>query len=153
MKPVKCGQWTIEIDEDTGEYKIMNLGQSGERQFYMVTPGGYGEPIITPEPDLAFTPPYMFNYVDVNGVHVSPMEKISGIICKDSHRLSLTNAKRQGINITVNSDGSLNIAGVKWWIATLFQKDKNRIKNYDAYCIRQYPTSVRVLELGDLDLF
>lgn len=149
----KNKQWTVEIDETTGEYKIVNLGPDGERQYYMVSPGKYGEPIITPEPDLAFALPANLTYVNAKGEAVVPAEKISGIICKDSHRFSLTNAKSKGIEVKANDDGSIQIGTETWHVATLFSKDKNRVRNYDAYLVREKPVQVKVLELGDLDLF
>lgn len=146
-------QWTIKIDETTGEYKIVNLGPNGERQYYMVSSGKYGEPIITPEPDLAFPVPANLVCVNAEGEAVVPTEKISGIICQNSHRFSLTNAKNKGIEIRVNDNGSLQISDDTWWIATLFSKDKSRVRNYDAYLVRQKPALIKVLELGDLNLF
>lgn len=150
---IKHKQWTVEIDEATGEYKIVSLGTSGEQQYYMVTPGKYGEPIITPEPDLAITVPADLIYVNSKGEAVVPAEKISGIICKDGHRLSLTNARNQDIVVKANDDGSIQVSTETWHVATLFSKDKNRVRNYDAYCVREKPDRVRVIELGDLDLF
>lgn len=144
--------WTVEIDEK-GEYTIINLGPNGERRFYMVSPGKHGEPIITPDPDLAFEVPANLTYTNVKGETIVPAEKISGIICKDSHRFSLTNAKSKGIEVKVNDDGSIQIGEETWYLATLFSKDKNRIRNYDAYLVREKPARVKVLELGDLDLF
>lgn len=153
MAEFKNKQWTVEINETTGDYKIVNLGPNGERQFYMVSPGRYGEPIITPEPDLAFAAPTSLTYVNAKGESVVPAEKISGIICKDSHRFSLTNAKNKGVEIKVNDDGSIQIGDEVWWLTTLFSKDKNRVRNYDAYLVREKPVLVKVLELADLDLF
>jgi hypothetical protein len=149
----KNKQWMVEVDETTGEYKIVNVGPNGEHQFYMVTPGKYGEPIITPEPDLAFAVPSYLVYVNAKGETVVPTEKISGILCKESHRLSLTNAKNKNIGIKVNDDGSIQIGDETWHLATLFSKDKNRVRNYDAYLVREKPMRVKVLELGDIDLF
>jgi len=149
----KYKQWTVEIDETTGEYCIVNLGSTGERQYYMVSPGKYGEPIITPEPELAFAVPSNLTYVNSNGDAVTPTEKISGIICRDGPRFSLTNARSKGIEVTANDDGSIQIGTESWWLATLYSKDKNRVRNYDAFLVREKPAQVRVLELGDLDLF
>lgn len=146
-------QWTVDIDEATGQYTIMNLGPNGERRYYMVSPGQYGEPVITPEPDLAFSVPVNLTYVNKKGEAVVPAEKISGIICQESHRFSLTNAKNKGIDVTVNDDGSIQVGDETWWLSTLFIKDKNRVRNYDAYLVREKPPQVKVLELADLDLF
>lgn len=146
-------QWTVKVDDSGRQYAIVNLGPNGERQYYSVGPGKYGEPIITPEPDLAFAVPANLTYVNSKGEAFVPTEKISGVICKDSHRLSLTNAKNKGIVVKVNDDGSFQIGDETWHLTTLFSKDKNRIRNYDAYLVREKPEQVKVLELGDLDLF
>jgi hypothetical protein len=131
----------------------VNLGPNGEKRFYMISPGKYGEPIITPEPDLAFEVPATLTYINAKGEVVVPQEKISGIICKDGPRFSLTNAKKKGVKVQVNDDGSIQIDTETWWLATLFSKDKNRVRNYDAYLVREKPAQVKMLELGDLDLF
>ncbi|MBI2037785.1 MAG: hypothetical protein HYT15_02540 [Candidatus Magasanikbacteria bacterium] len=146
-------QWTIKVDETTGDYNVTNLGPNGERQFYMVSPGQYGQPIITAEPDLAFDAPSNLTYVNAKGETVTPSEKIAGIICQDGPRFSLTNAKNKGITVVVSDDGSIQIGNEVWHLVTLFSKDKNRVVNYDAYLVRQQPAQVRVLELGDLNLF
>lgn len=144
-------QWRIRFLD--GEYEFANIGPGGVRQFYMVVPGQYGQPIIVAEPDLAFDAPGMLDYIDAEGKVKRPDEKIAGIICKDGLRASITSAGHQGIKITVNDDGSIQVGDEAWWIATLFSKDKNRIVGYDAYLVRDRPESVRILELGDLDLF
>lgn len=146
-------QWTVEVGKKPGQYMIMNLGPNGERQYYMASPGKYGEPILTPEPDLAFDPPTNLTYTNVKGETVVPTEKISGIICKDGPRLSLTNAKKQGVVIAINPNGSIQVGDEAWWLVTLFSKDKNRVRNYDAYLVSEKPAQVKVRELADLDLF
>lgn len=145
-------QWTVDVNDTTGEYRICNLGLNGEKQFYEVVPGKYGEPIIVAEPDLAFDPPTNLLYVNAQRAETTPDQKIAGIICKDGPRFSLTNAKSKGVAIKVNEDGSIQVGEKKWWLVTLFLKDKNRFRGYDAYCVREQPENVRVLELGDLDL-
>lgn len=151
------GQWVIEGNDDTDSpdfgYEIYNPGPNGEKRFYRASPGKYWEPLLDPEPELAFNVPENFTFVNAKGEVIVPGEKISGIICQDGPRLSLTNAQKQGITIKVNDDGSIQVGEEKWWLTTLFQKDKNRIRNYDAYCVREKSETVRVLELGDLNLF
>ena len=147
-------QWTVDVNDTTGEYRICNLGPNGEKQYYEVVAGKYGEPIIVAEPDLAFYTPTNLLYVKAKGEGMSaPDQKIAGIICQDGPRFSLTNAKSKGVVIKTNDDGSVQVGEEKWWLTTLFLKDKNRFRGYDAYCVRQQPENVRVLELGDIDLF
>jgi hypothetical protein len=146
-------QWIVDVSGTTGDYAIVNLGPNGERQYYMVSPGQYGQPVITAEPDLALDVPIGIEYVNAKGEAVMPGEKIAGIICQGGARYSLTNARNKGVKVKVNDDGSIQVGDEKWWIATLFSKDKQRIINYDAYLVRQQPAQVKVLELGDLNLF
>ena len=148
-------QWTFDVDEATGTYNIYNRGPNGEKQFYEVVPGKYGEPIIVAEPELAFDPPANLRYDNVKGAVVVPDQKIAGIVCQNGPRGSLTNLQKQVKKpVTVNEDGSLQIGEEKWWIVKLLLKDKNRIRNYDAFCVRQKPLGeVRIIELGDLNLF
>lgn len=153
----KFGQWTIEGDDDPNSkdfgYGIFNRGPNGKRRFYKVVPGKYGQPIIVAEPDLAFKVPKNLVYVNTDGEIIRPEEKIAGIICQNGPRLSLSNAKKQDIVIKVNDDSSIQVGEKKWWLSTLFQKDKNRFRNYDAYCVKEKPKFVKLFELGDLDLF
>lgn len=153
MQRFKFGQWVLEV-EDTG-YELYNPGPNGEKRFFRVVPGQYGAPVIEPEPDLAFAVPTDLRYKNGKGEAVLPPtdQKIAGIICQDGPRCSLTHAKSQGVEIKVNDDGSIQVGEEKWWITTLFQKDKNRFRNLDAYCVKVKPQMVRLLELGDLDLY
>lgn len=155
---VKHVQWTVDVDEGTGKYNIYNPGDNNEKRFYEIVAGKYGQPIIVAEPELAFDPPANLLYVNVNGENMKPDQKIAGIVCKNGPRLSLSNAKINGVEISVTGDNSsLWVDGQKYYIKTLFVKDKNRVIGYDAFCVsadeQAYPTLVRVLELGDLDLF
>lgn len=150
----KYGQWALEAANEMKEtYTIVNPGSDGERRFYMVTAGKFGQPIIVAEPDLSFAAPTCFKYVNAKGEATQPTEKIAGIICRDGIRTSLSGAKMKGVAISINADGSVQVGEEVWHLATLFQKDKNRIINYDAYLVREPRKVVRILELGDLDLF
>lgn len=151
-------QWTVKVNEGTGAYRICNFGSNGEKQFCEVVPGKYGEPIIVAEPDLAFPPPTNLRYVNADGDNVKPDQLIASIILAGDHeggpRILLTNAKLMGVVIKVNEeDGSLHVGGEKWWIVTLFLKDENHFRGYDAFCAREQPEKVRVLELCDLNHF
>lgn len=154
----KNGDWFVEVYKDNGYYEIFNVGPDDALRFYMVRAGQYGNPIIIAEPDLAFDVPSTLHCFNSKNEKVVPDQKIAGIICKDGPRLSLTNAKKQGIVVMAHpdGDGSLQIGEEKWWIRTLLLKDKNRIFNYDAFCIRDGEPrngATMLLELGDLDLF
>jgi len=153
----KHGQWMVEMKEGNGGgyniYKLDPNGENGEKQFYEVVPGKYGEPIIVAEPTLAFDPPANPLYVNAKWGEAKPDQKIAGIICQDGPRFSLTNAKSKGVAVKVNEDGSIQVGEGKWWLVTLFLKDKNRFRGYDAYCVREQPGNVRILELGDIDFF
>lgn len=151
----KFGQWIIKGDDDPNSehfgYSISNRGPDGKRRFYEVVPGKYGQPIIVAEPDLAFEVPENLVYVNAtDGKSIKPEEKIAGIICQNGPRLSLSNAKRQGIVVKTNDDGSVQVGEEKWWLFVLLQKDKNRIRNYDAFCVKEKPMFVIVAELGDM---
>ncbi|HRY36362.1 MAG TPA: hypothetical protein P5230_00565 [Candidatus Magasanikbacteria bacterium] len=141
-------QWGLDAGE--GKYSITNLSPDGKRQFYEVIMGQYGQPLIVAEPDRAFPCPTNLAYVNAKGETAVPDEKIAGIICSDGKRFSLTNAEKKGIKIEVNADGSIQIDNEVWWIVTLFQKDRNRIINYDAYLSPVQPEKVKILELADL---
>lgn len=142
-------QWVVEFFENS--YRIYNPDpESGVKKFYEIQMGQYGQPIIVAEPELAFDPPASLIYVDFAGNETKPTEKISGIICSDGKRFSLTNAEAKGIKIEPQNDGSVMIAGEIWWINVLFSKDRNRIVNYDAFLIQEKPAKVKILELFDL---
>lgn len=151
----KHGQWMVHTQEGNGGgYNIYNLDpDTGKKRFYEVVPGKFGEPIIIAEPDLAFDAPANLCYINAKFEVVKPDQKIAGIICQDGPRGSLTNLKTQGKPVAVNEDGSLQIGEEKWWLSTLFLKDKNRFCGYDAFCVRERWETVDILELGDLDLF
>lgn len=145
-------QWTQRQNPNTGEWEIVNVHKGNKRDYYRIVMGKYS-PVIEVEPDRAFDAPQALKYVNNAGEEVAAAEKVAGIICKEGPRFSLTNAENKGIAVEVNEDGSINIDGESWWISTLFQKDKNRIFGYDAYCVKEKREVVKILELGDLDLF
>jgi hypothetical protein len=143
-------------------------------RFYAAVKVGDQPPVFVPEPTLAFQVSDELVYVDVDGRELAyvnvdgrmnnrPNGKISGIICQGGHRFSLSAAVFKSIKWAVNQDGSVTIDGEVWWPATLVNKDQNRYQqfgpageiwqNFDAYLVRVKRDVVRVLELGDLDLF
>lgn len=156
MHTFKFGQWTMEVDEEVGHYEMYNLDPAtGEKRFFRVVKGAYDAPKFEPESALAFACPNNLTYVNKQGETVAtPAEKISGLICQNGPRASLSNLKSKGIAVSANEDGSIQIGEEAWWLATLFSKDKNRFKNYDVFLVKAKPERpVKVLELGDLDLF
>jgi len=148
------GPWKLEIDEVRGKWSISNPGPNDEKQLYEVVPGAQGEPIINAEPDLAFDAPANLRYINVRREEIKPDQKISGIVCHNGPRGSLTNLKKLGHTVERNQDGSLQIGGEKWWIITLFLKDKDCFRGYDAFCAREpLDEVVSILEFCDLDIF
>jgi len=150
---IRHRQWVISVHSRTGRYVISNPGPHEGRRYFMVVPGRDGEPIVVAEPDLALPVPSGFTYVDAQGKPVVPDQRIAGIVCQDGPRFSLTHARETGVWIGLQSDGSFLIDTDKWWPVTLFLKDRNRYRNYDAFLVRERREVVRVLELGDLSLF
>jgi len=150
------GQWAIQINE-SGEYRVINPGADGTLQFYQAISGKYGEPILQPEPDLAVNLPSGRLYVRKDGSPIELLEKISGIIVKGTGgetilRVSLTNAKNKSIQWSLDDKGILTIDGKEHVLYALVSKDKNRVRNYDAFFRADESTSqpVRYLELEDL---
>ncbi|MCC6710801.1 MAG: hypothetical protein IT416_00385, partial [Candidatus Pacebacteria bacterium] len=39
----------------------------------------------------------------------------------------------------------------RWYLNTMFAKDKNRVKNHDGYYSRQKPAKIKMVELQDLE--
>ncbi len=157
---VQHGQWTVvtkEGNDGKGQgVHIYNLGPAGKRLFEVaMLKNHYGDvqPFIVADPDLAFDAPDNLLYFDAKGDVVKPDQPISGIICQDGPRGSLTSLNERGKPVTCNADGSIQVGEEKWWIASLFSKDKNRIVGYDAFCVRKQPQKVTIRELGDLNLF
>ncbi len=152
------GQWTVVLRPDG--YEIFNLAPDGSwRRYYRIYNGQYGEPLIEVDPDLAFAVPIVegIGFVDAKGQPTTPNQRIGGIICQPpGPRFSLTNAKNQQdvvIGPHPNGSGSILVGGEEWWLATLFLKDSRRFKGYDAFLVRERRDVVRVIELGDLELF
>jgi len=144
-------QWTLNVEDE--KYELFNPGSNGVQQFYAVTPGAYGQPIITAEPSLAFAVPEALIYVNFKNEPVVPTEKIAGIICQEAdgtavHRFSLSSPKAPKFQIV--SYGII-IDDVSWHLHTLFSKDKNRVVNYDAFYSRKAPEAVKLIELADLN--
>lgn len=144
-------QWTLNVEDE--KYELFNPGTNGVQQFYNVTPGAYGQPVITAEPSLAFAVPEALTYVNFKGEPVVPAEKIAGIICQEAdgtavYRFSLSSPKAPRFQIV--SYGII-IDDVSWHLCTLFSKDKNRVINYDAFYRREKCDVVRLIELADLN--
>jgi len=155
----ECEQWQIQVSGGQGNnsYQIVNVGPGGTLQFYRAFSGKYGEPLLEPEPDLAVPPPSGCTYINGAGEEITPDQKISGLICrgadgKVSLRVSLTNAKNKGIKWSLEDDGRVIIDGQVFFLYALVVKDKNRIRNYDAFFGPTPPEDqiVKVLELEDL---
>ncbi|MCC6711324.1 MAG: hypothetical protein IT416_03160, partial [Candidatus Pacebacteria bacterium] len=158
----KFNQWRTVIEQD--RYELSNPDETGEiRRFYSMANGIYGEPLITAEPDLAFALPPAVSFVNAKGKVIDqPSMKISGIICQSKaevgdgeevsvvvdHRVSLSN---KGTRTIEQTEDGLIINGERWYLKTLFSKDGNRIKNYDAYYVKTKPESVQFLELQDIN--
>ena len=166
-----CRQWELRVkkrtDGEVEEYEIVNPhpdpNGTPQRRFFRAFSGKYGEPVIEPEPDLAFPPPAAVQYIDRRGQQVLPDQKISGIICREADgttaksadgqialRLSLTNALTKGVAYTIADDGKLQLGGRDFHLQVLVLKDKNRFRNYDAYFGTTKPDNVLFLELEDL---
>ncbi len=111
-----------------------------------------GRPIIVLEPTLAFDPPANLRYINAKGEVLVPDQKIAGIICKGKGGLrgKLTELSNVGMMPKVNPDGSLQIGEEVWWISTLFIKDRDCFRNYDAICFRENFGDVDVLDIGEI---
>lgn len=166
-------QWTLELTSDSPElaalgnvplvvtsFELVNLGPTGQKQFYSVGAGQYGQPIINVEPDLAMPVPANLTYRNAAGepLEHSKLEKLGGFIVADTagaviHRYSLTNARNKGVTYGFREDGAFMVNGQAFWTRTLFDKDKMRIVGYDGYFSPVKPEFVRVLELADLTAY
>lgn len=151
------GQWVIKTEEDSDgnltSFRIYNPGTKVRERFYAVYLGQYGQPLIESEPTLGFKPPVNLLYVNGKGQQALPDNMITGVICKGGLRASLTSAQEKGIKVSPNRNNSIQVGDEVWWISTLFLKDKNRFSGYDAFLVRDQPDVVRILELGDLNLY
>jgi len=150
------GQWELRANDNS--YSISNKGENREDRFYKIVPGDkYNEPLIEVEPSNALPIPSTITIKDINGNQLELDQKIGGIICEgDSpqtpkYRFSLSNPNNP--EFTVNEDGSLTVNDETFYLTTIFQKDKNRFINYDAYFGKTKPPYVIYKELEDLDLF
>ncbi len=141
---------------DSNDFVIAKISNGGVAQFFIVRPDNKGNPIIIAEPDLAVDPPKDLKYVDGNGKIITPDQHIAGIVCfnedgKLLRRLSMSHAFDTDVQITFKEDGVVTVGGVTYWLWVLLNKDKNRIRNYDAL-LYPFPPNVpvKVLELEDL---
>lgn len=121
--------WTWRAEVQNGEIKaeIFNL-QGGQKKFYEIKMGQYGQPVVIQEPDLAFESP--------EGVG-DGKQKIAGIITDDGQRFSLSNFMQKN-NLSANDiknlwnkeEMSFVINLKKYYLQFLYEPDKNRIVNY-----------------------
>lgn len=163
------GQWTgitqsanteggdpLEVER----FSVVNLND-GRRQFYAIESGPeFGQPIVVPEPEKALPVPANVKYVHGRtGDAVTLSEKIAGIILRNEKgftvgRFSLTNAERQGTQLSLGDDGRLVVDGETLFLQAILMPDANRVRNYDAYFGPTRPESgtVRVWEKGYLPI-
>lgn len=138
------------------DYVIANISNGGIAQFFVIRPDDKGNPIIIAEPDLAVGPPRDLSYVDGKGKPVTPDQYIAGLVCfnedgKTVKRLSISNAVQSNVKIVFRERGVIEVGGTVYWLWILFEKDKNRIRNYDALLYPFSPNGpVKILELEDL---
>jgi len=166
---IKCRQWTwtFEVNEGTGEvtsYRAENKGPDGKRDFFSVTSGKYGEPLMEAEPDRGFPLPNNVSwYGHLGQIIPKPDQKITGVLCfkyddrgvlEVKQRFSLTNKDRFGGGldaVKVEEDGSICIDGKMWYIHSLYTGDKHRLACGDVYCYEHpSPNGIRVYELAEL---
>ena len=153
-------QWEIQVHNDGGYWRIVNLGKNGDEQFYVTAPRGvYGAPHKYKDPFWALSIPSECSYVDGNGKTVKPAQLIGGVIVKDMEgvvveRLSLSNPEKREPNWVLEDDGKLLYRGQAYFLRTLYMENKHETSNYIGYF---HPTpleggTVRVLEPEDLPL-
>jgi hypothetical protein len=148
--------WTVElmfVGDTLAYYRIYSEGPERNLKYYQIVMGQFCQPIVIQEPSLGLDCPSKLTCFNKNGDPVVPDQKIVGIVCKNGPRFSLTNAKAKGIVINVSEENHIQINGESWFINTLYMPDKNRLIGYVAFCSKEINPSVRVLEMGDLDLF
>ncbi|NRO95220.1 hypothetical protein GWC77_04620 [Paraburkholderia sp. NMBU_R16] len=167
---VRAGQWTIatqtdpdttaEIDE-VSRYRIVNLGEGGNRRFYEIRSGDvYKEPILNPEPEKALPVPADVEYVHATtGESMRLAERIAGIILRDGGgrtigRFSITNAESKNIQLALGNNGRLEVDGQVFHLQSILMPDANRIRNYDAFFGTEPPDDgkVKVWEKGYLPI-
>lgn len=151
----KFGQWTLRVGPEG--YEIVNLGPKGERRYYRVEPGKYGQPLMDQEPDLALPVPSGLNYRRMSVGNREPQamtsdDKIVGVVCQNGPRFSLTNAKDKGVDIRMNPDGSIQVGDKTWWPVILLCPDGQRFTphRWVAHLISFQPKIVYVGEMADL---
>jgi hypothetical protein len=154
-----CGQWEAltqrDDDNQVVAYCIVNRSPTGQRQFYDVIAGKFGEPLMRKEPDQALPVPSGLQYVR-DGAHVVPDQRIAGCVVKDGskviERFSITNAIKKGRSVTLSDMGELTVDGNRYFLTALFSADRNRVKNYDAFFSTRPETGppIRLVELEDL---
>ncbi|WP_436023657.1 hypothetical protein [Trinickia sp. LjRoot230] len=165
----RCTQWTVLTQPDqtigsdpkrVARFRVVNLDETGRRRFYEVQSGKFGEPIVVPEPEKALPVPANVKYVHGRtGDAVTLPEKIAGIILRNEKgftvgRFSLTNAERQGTQLSLDNSGRLEVDGKTFFLQSILMPDANRVRNYDAYFGPTRPESgnVRVWEKGYLPI-
>lgn len=148
-------------------YEVFNPGADGSKDFYEVSNGPYGNPMINVEPSLSMDLPSRLIYVDgKNALVTNPTRKLGGVIVHAPdgtvlYRCSLTSAKKSlnkpdpkdHIKIDgFQDDGSFIVNGVPYWLRAVFCKDKNRFLNGDdGYFATTPAKAVRLLELQDIN--
>lgn len=165
----RCNQWTVATQPDdtigsdpkrVARFRIVNLDEAGRRKFYEVESGQFGQPILVPEPEKALPVPANVAYVRGNSREpVTLPEKIAGIILRNERgatvgRFSLTNAERQGTQLSLDDDGRLVVDSQTFFLQSILMPDANRVRNYNAYFGPTRPASGNVLvwELGYLPI-
>jgi hypothetical protein len=165
-----CKQWTCYSTEplangEVEKYTIVNNPDNNKKitsRYYSVVSGGYGQPLIMAEPDLAIPLPQ--NTAVVYATTGKPMldlkEKIAGIIVTDAQgeailRTSLTKAADNKDKIKLSDDGVLEFNGTKYYLYGIFDKDKNRIFGFDGFFSAEDPgknaEGKRIFEYLELD--
>lgn len=165
VQKFKFGQWTLCVNPDRpDDYEMFNLGPNGERRYYRMIPGKYGEPLIDQEPDLAFPVPgglgLAFFHAKPKGSGLeqmvpTPEDKIIGVVCRNGPRFSLTNAKSKNVDIHVNPDGTIQVGDRAWWLCALFCPDAQRFtpNRWVGFLAAEKPAYIMVYELGELPLW
>jgi hypothetical protein len=166
----RAEQWTIATQTDPGtpaesdevsRYRIVNLGERGDRRFYEIRSGAdYKEPILHPEPEKALPVPTDVKYVHgTTGESMRLAEQIAGVILRDGEggtvaRYSLTNAESKNIRLALGNDGRLEVDGQVFHLQSILLPDVNRVRNYDAYFGTEPPDDgkVKVWEKGYLPI-
>jgi hypothetical protein len=120
-------------------FELFKPGPDGKLTFYSVTPGQYGNPMITEEPDGGVAVPSGLTLIDPFGDQVPrPTLKIVGAVFQDQTgkvaldgngtplRFSFSNPKAPGL-ANFGEGGSVEVNGEKWHLVGLHQANKNRL--------------------------